>query len=72
MHVTYGFHDVLSWGAKFQGMMSELSVICKVFTDLALFSGKKTFVSHGKLRRPEFELTVGTLRIANSVKLSEK
>jgi hypothetical protein len=47
MHVTYGFHDVLSRGADFQGMISELNVICKVCADLALFGGKK-FVSHDK------------------------
>jgi hypothetical protein len=70
MHVTYGFHDVLSWGADFQGMMSELSRICRVCADLALFGGKTRLSV--MVRRPELELTVGTLRIANSVTLSEK
>ena len=49
MHVTYGFDDVLSRGANFHRMMSEPSLICKACTDLALFGGKKTFVSHGKM-----------------------
>ena len=71
-YVTHGFHDVLSWGADFQGMMSELdlSVTCTVCADLALFGGKKTRLSV-MMRRPERKLTVGTLRIADSVKLSE-
>ena len=49
IHVTatYGFHNVLSWGADFQGIMGELCVICKVCTDLALFGGNER-VSHGK------------------------
>jgi hypothetical protein len=67
MHDTYGFHDVLSWGADFQGMMNELSVICKVCADLALFRSKNLSVM---IRRPELELTVGTLWIAISVRLS--
>jgi hypothetical protein len=67
MHVTYGFHDVLSWSADFQGMMSKLSVICKVCADLALFRSKNLSVM---IRCPELKLTVGTLRIAISVRLS--
>ena len=50
--------------------MSELTVICKVCADLALFGGKNRLSV--MIRRPEFELTVETLRIVNSVKLSEK
>jgi len=41
MQITYGFHDVLSWGADFHGMMSEPNVIREICADLALFSGKK-------------------------------
>jgi hypothetical protein len=38
MHVTYSFHNVLSRGADFHKMMSELK-ICKLCVYLALFGG---------------------------------
>jgi hypothetical protein len=53
MHVTYSFHDVLSRGADFQGMMSELRLICKACADLALFGGNKRLSV--MVRRTEFE-----------------
>jgi hypothetical protein len=59
-YVTYGFHDVLSWDADFQGMMSKLSVTCKECADLALFGGKTRLSV--MMRRPELVLTVGILR----------
>jgi hypothetical protein len=62
MHVTYSFHDVLSRGADFHGMMNELEVICKVSAYLALFDG--TEILSVMIRRLKLELTVGTLRIA--------
>jgi hypothetical protein len=52
-------------------MIGELNVIC-VCTYLALFSGT-TFIGHDKAPQTRsLELTVGTLRIAISVRPSEK
>jgi hypothetical protein len=70
LDVAYGFHDVLSWDAGFHEMISELNVIYKVCADLALFSSNK--ILSVTIRRHELELTVGTLRIAFSVKMSKE
>jgi hypothetical protein len=43
--ITYSVHNVLSWGADFQELISEPNAICKVCADLALFGGDKNFVT---------------------------
>lgn len=62
MHVTYGFHDVLSRGANFHRTVSELDVIREVCADLALFSSTKRLST--MIRSLRLGLTVGTLKIA--------
>jgi hypothetical protein len=61
MHVTYGFHDILSRSANFHVMISERNVTCEVCADLALFEDTKSLLA--MIRRLKIELTVGTLRI---------
>jgi hypothetical protein len=68
--ITYSVHNVLSWRADFQGMISEPNAICKVCADLALFGGGKNLSL--MIRQLELELTAGTLTIAISVRLSER
>ena len=68
--ITYSVHNVLSRGADYQGLVSELNAICKYVLTL-LCSAARRFLSF-MIIQLKLELTVGTLMIAISIRLSEK